>query len=143
MISFDTNILLYALNSDCVEHEAARAVVGERAKDTNVVLAELVLVELYILLRNSAVLSNPLSSERAVETVETFRSNPRWKVVDSAPIMDRVWTFARTPGIARRRIIDARIAFTLQHHGVTRFVTRNERDFADLGFEEVSNPIDL
>lgn len=44
--------------------------------------------------------------------------------------------------VARRRIIDARLALTLRHHGVTDFLTRNVRDFEGLGFARVTNPID-
>jgi len=55
--------------------------------------------------------------------------------------MDKVWKQARRPDFARRKLFDVRLAFTLQHHGVRRFATANERDFVDLGFEEVWNPL--
>lgn len=36
-----------------------------------------------------------------------------------------------------RQIIDARIAFTLIHFGVTRFATLNVKHFVSFGFAEV------
>ena len=43
---------------------------------------------------------------------------------------------------ARRRIHDVRLAETLKYWGVDEFHTRNTRDFADLGFRVLNNPLD-
>ncbi|NJK91406.1 MAG: type II toxin-antitoxin system VapC family toxin [Blastochloris sp.] len=40
-----------------------------------------------------------------------------------------------------RHIIDARLAFTLRHHGVTHFATANTKHFESFGFERVWNPL--
>ena len=56
MISFDTNLLLYSLNQDCAEHRDARAFFPSLPTAPGAVaICELVLVELYVLLRNPAV----------------------------------------------------------------------------------------
>jgi hypothetical protein len=47
-----------------------------------VAICELVLVELYVLLRNPAVLSNPLAPADAVSIVQTFRQHPAWVLID-------------------------------------------------------------
>lgn len=52
MLSIDTNILLYAQNRDCPEHDAAAAFLVECAGRADVAVCELVLMELYQLLRN-------------------------------------------------------------------------------------------
>jgi hypothetical protein len=39
-------------------------------------------------------------------------------------------------------MIDARIAFTLLHHGITRFATANIKHFKPFGFAEVWNPLE-
>jgi toxin-antitoxin system PIN domain toxin len=142
LTSIDTNILLYALNSDCVEHGRARDVVEGLAASQNVVICELVLVELYLLLRNPAVLNRPFEPEDAVAVCLGWRDNPHWRLVESAPIMTEVWKHAGKASFARRKIIDARLALTLRHHGVTTFVTRNANHFADFGFHRVWNPLD-
>ena len=141
MISVDTNILLYAQNADCPENGPARGFLQELAGSQDVVISELVLVELYILLRNPAVLPRPLGPGEAADTCRSYRTNPRWRLVENAPVMEGVWAVAGEPGFARRRIIDLRLARTLQHHGVTRLATANVKDFEGLGFEHVWNPL--
>jgi hypothetical protein len=47
----------------------------------------------------------------------------------------------REEGFAFRRIIDLRLGMTLLHSGVTHFAASNVRDFQNLGFEKVWNPL--
>jgi len=101
-------------------------------------------MELYCLLRNPAVCRIPLSSSEATDIIQSFRSNPHWPVVDVATgsnIMDEIWQYTSRPDFAYRDIFDARLAVTLQHHGVTQFATCNEKDFLDFGFQNVWNPL--
>ena len=55
--------------------------------------------------------------------------------------METVWSLARRSAFARRRIIDVRLALTLQYAGVTALATDNVRDFNGLGFDRVWNPL--
>ena len=141
MISVDTNILLYAQNADCPEHGAARGFLLEIAERQDVAICELVLVELYLLLRNPAVLRQPLRAGEAAKMCRGYRDNPLWRLIENAPVMKGVWTVAGDAGFARRRIIDLRLALTMQHHGVTELATANVKDFEGLGFERVWNPV--
>jgi toxin-antitoxin system PIN domain toxin len=141
MISIDTNVLLYGLNRDCTEHTAARAFLETCAGRADVAIAELVLVELYVLLRNPAVVRRPLEAGAAAELCQAFRRHPRWAVVESADVMARVWAAAARPGVARRHVFDARLAHTLLDHGVTELATRNTRDFEGFGFARVFDPV--
>jgi toxin-antitoxin system PIN domain toxin len=141
VISVDTNILLYSLNRDCPEHGPARAFVEACAGRSDVAIAELVLVELYVLLRNPAVVRRPLEAADAASLCQAFRRNPRWALVDTAEVMDRVWTAAARPGVARRHVFDARLAHTLLGNGVKELATRNTRDFEGFGFERVFDPL--
>ncbi|QQL46209.1 TA system VapC family ribonuclease toxin [Sulfuriroseicoccus oceanibius] len=142
MIGVDTNLLLYALHAGVGEHAAARAFMMECGTRQDVVMSELVLVELYVLLRNAKVFGREVPAAEAAGVVQRFRHNPNWMVVENAPVMDEVWAYAARPGFARRRLFDVRLALTLQHHGVTRFATANVRDFEGLGFEKVWNPLE-
>lgn len=142
MISLDTQLFLYAFNSDAPEHEVASRTLAELGRSDDVALCELVLLELYLLVRNPAVLRRPLSAPDAAAVCQTWRHHPRWRVVDAAPVMDGVWRLAATPGFARRRVVDARLGLTLRHHGVTVFYTRNVKDFEGLGFERLVNPFE-
>ncbi|HEY9304984.1 MAG TPA: type II toxin-antitoxin system VapC family toxin [Mycobacterium sp.] len=141
MLSIDTNVLLYAQNQDCPEHDAAAAFLAECAARSDIAVCELVLMELYQLLRNPTVVTRPLDAPEAAEVCQTFRRNRRWALIENAAVMNDVWLFAATPGVARRRLFDARLALTLRHHGVDEFATRNSNDFADFGFSRVWDPI--
>ena len=141
MLSIDTNILLYAQNTDCPEYAQASGFLAECSERSDVVLCELVLVELYILLRNPAVVARPLGAKAAATVCQTYRLHPRWRLVENAPVMAQVWKLAAESSFARRRIIDARLARTLHHHGVTELATVNTRDFSGFGFKRVWNPL--
>ncbi|WP_067885934.1 type II toxin-antitoxin system VapC family toxin [Nocardia vaccinii] len=141
MLSIDTNVLLYAQNKDCAEHRAAADFLVDCGRRDDVAIAELVLIELYQLLRNPAVLARPLDGPDAAEVCQAFRSNRRWALIESAPVMNEVWKVAATPGLARRRLFDARLALTLRHHGIDEIATRNVGDFRSFGFARVWDPI--
>jgi len=140
MISADTNILVYAATPDSPNHEKARDFLIHQ--DEDFVLCQLVLVELYMLLRNKSVFKNPYSSREAASYCKALANSPKWRCVDyETQISERLWKWAENTDSGYRNIIDARIAFTLQHHGVTKFATANVKDFEDLGFQKVWNPL--
>ncbi len=146
MISFDTNLLLYSLNQDCVEYSDARAFFASLPSvPGTVAICELVLVELYVLLRNPAVVRSPLAPADAVSIIQTFRQHPNWSLVDypgdNSTVMDEIWRWAAQPNVGRRIVFDVRLALTLRHHGVTEFATRNETHFAGFGFSRLWNPL--
>ncbi len=146
MISFDTNLLLYSLNQDCAEYEDARAFFASLpTAPGTVAICELVLVELYVLLRNPAVLEAPLDPAEAVAIIQNIRQHPTWVLLDypgeTCNVMDDVWERAGQPGVGRRIVFDARLALTLRYHGVTEFATRNEPHFAGFGFTRIWNPL--
>ena len=142
MRSVDTNVLLYGLNAECPEHTVAKAVVDDLAAADDVVILDLVLVELYLLLRNPAVIENPLDAASAHDICLAYRRHPTWRVAENAPVMQHLWPLVAQPRFPRRRIIDARLALTAHHHGVTEWITRNAADFTDFGFERITNPFD-
>ena len=145
MTSCDTNILFVALEASRPGHAEARAFLDAHRDDPEFGLCELVLMELYVLLRNPAIARRPLRSGEAVEIIQTLRSNPRWDLFDypgpAARVMDTLWERVAAPGFARRMVFDARLALTLRHHGVTAFATANEKDFQEFGFERLWNPL--
>ena len=145
MLSIDANILLYAYSEAAPEHDRALAFITAQSKNTIVALSEFVLAEFYLLLRNPAVLKNPLSAEDAVHVIQRYRQHPVWKTLGFPPTSREVhtdlWQQAATPGIARRRIYDTRTALCLRAFGVTEFATANVKDFDGYGFKKVWNPI--
>jgi len=141
MLSFDTNLLVYAANLDAPEYPAARRFLDSLARREDVAVCELMLVEVYLKLRNPRILANPYSGADAVAFCQALRSHPRWMLMESAPVMNQIWPQASHKNFAIRRIIDARLALTLRHYGVTEFATANTKDFAGFGFTKVWNPL--
>ena len=145
MTSFDTNLLFFAYAADRPEHTRAKAFLDTYSEERNVLLSEFVLVELYRLLRNSAVLRAPLNAKQAAEVVQTWRNHPLWVISglssESNLLHDRLWRISSQPGFAARRIFDARLALVLLQQGVSEFATANVKDFEGFGFKRVWNPL--
>lgn len=145
MISVDTNILFPAVDEDQPLHAKAAAFLESLQSREDVAISELILLELYELLRNPAVLTKPLSATAAVDVCEAFRQHPRWQILvfppDSSHFHDTLWPRLRNETMARRRAYDWRAALTLTQQGVTEFTTVNEKDFQGFGFARVWNPL--
>jgi len=141
MLSVDTNILIYAANPASPDHSKAVAFLDESAvgKD-QYATCELIIVEVYMQLRNRQIFSQPLTPSEASSYCQSLRKQPNWRHLDYQPIVaDRLWEWAAKTEAGFREIIDARLALTLRHHGVTRFATA--KHFQDFGFTEVWNPL--
>ncbi len=146
MLSIDTNILFHGFNEDSPGHDRALAWLTAIAGEEDVAISELILAELYRLLRNPAVLKHPLPADEAVEVIQTYRRHPRWRLIgfpiESRPLHDALWQRARAKDFAFRRLYDVRTALTMISQGVTEFATVNVKDFEGLGFRKVYNPIE-
>jgi toxin-antitoxin system PIN domain toxin len=144
MLGIDTNILLYSLNPASAFHKKSQEFLKECFSNEiqGVAIADYVLVELYVLLRNERVMKRPLGAAEAVELVTSYWKIPSVMRIEGAAVMDRVWKSAAEKNFPRRRIFDARLGETLRHHRVTHLATANVKDFEGLGFEKVWNPLD-
>ena len=147
MISIDTNILFPLVVEDHPLHAAAAAFAKSLQARDDVAISEFVLLELYNLLRNTAVMNEPLAAGAAVNVCVAFRQHPDWQILgfppESRPFHNAFWPRLRTSGFARRRSFDWRLALSLLQQGVTEFATVNQKDFEDFGFEKVWNPISV
>lgn len=140
MIAVDTNLLFPALERSHADHAAARSFLEESPEE--LALSELVLMELYVLVRNPAIARRPLGPKAAVDLVESLSTNPRFRLLDAPEgVMAEVWAKAAAPGFGRRRVFDARLAVSLLRQGVTVLATRNVRDFQGLGLARVFDPL--
>ncbi len=144
MKSLDTNILLYAADKDCREHEAAIRLMNEALRSpAEWMLADQVLFEMYAGLRHPGVFAKPLSAAEAARTVAFLRDESGFSFccyeLRSWPT---IHASLATPEFPRRRTYDLVLAVTLRRNGVTEFYTRNVMDFRTAGFTAVVNPID-
>lgn len=145
MISIDANILLYSYAASSPFHGAAKRFLEALAEREDVALSEFILAEFYLLLRNPAVLTHPLDAPAAAALITSYRKHPRWRTLGFPPrsreLHDELWKQSATRDFARRRIYDTRTALSLIAFGVTDFATLNVKDFQNLGFKKVWNPI--
>lgn len=145
MISIDANILLYSYAAASPFHESAKGFIEELSQREDVALSEFVLTEFYLHLRNPAVLSQPLDAATAAAVITSYRKHPYWKTLGFPPrsreLHDKLWKQAASRDFARRRIYDTRTALSLIAFGVTDFATLNLKDFQNMGFKRVWNPL--
>ena len=80
MLSVDANLLLYSYSEASPHHAAARQFIESLSAREDVALSEFILTELYLLLRNPAVLAHPLTAPEAVAVIQAYRQHPRWKI---------------------------------------------------------------
>ena len=81
-----------------------------------------VLIELYVLLRNSAVVKSPLHPEKAVTVCQRYRENPKWRLVDyPGSLMNEIWEYISKPDVGRRAIFDARLGAYIDAYSVLRY----------------------
>lgn len=141
--SIDTNVLLYAVNSDCIEHADARALVDSAlAVPADWIVADQVYIELYRLLRSPTVLERPLDATDATDVIEYYRNHSGWgRCSWDIAYFERLVEHLRSSRISAAGVFDVVLATTLQDAGVTTLYTRNNRDFTYLGWFEVINPI--
>ena len=143
MLTADTNLFIHAADPDSPSHERARAFFSDVARgDEEFVLCELVLIELYMQLRNPAIFVRPYKARESAAYCQALKRNPQWRCVDyDASIAPRLWAWAASTKAGFRQVIDARLGLTLRHHGVTAFATANVRHFTTFGFERLWNPL--
>lgn len=145
MISVDANILLYSFSAASPFHAPAKRFLEELSDREDVALSEFILTEFYLLLRNPAVLQQPLDAPAAASVISSYRKHPRWKTLGFPPrsrgLHDELWNQAAARDFARRRIYDTRTALSLTAFGVTDFATLNLKDFQNFGFKKVWNPL--
>jgi len=142
--SLDTNILFYSMNADCPEYPVCRSLVEQAlASPQDWIVAEQVWFELYRLLRNPAVLRQPLSASETTLRIDWYRSRSGWARCAWEPfLMDQLKPLWQKDSFPVRRTFDLVLALTLKAQGVTEFFTRNAKDFEDLGFFAVKNPFE-
>ena len=143
MLTADTNLFIYAAAPDSRSHDQAKAFFDRvQTQGEEFVVCELVLVEIFILLRNPAVFKKPYTASEAAGYCRALKSNPDWRCIDYDPaVSEKLWEYVSKSNAGYRHIIDARLALTLRQHGVESFATVNDKHFSDFGFKKVWNPL--
>ena len=142
--SLDTNLLLYAANEDAAEHIFCKAFLQKVIEEPlGWIIADQVYLELYRALRNSKVISYPLSAKQAAKHISILRNQLGIMHCSyNSDCWDLVMRHLESDNFPYRRTHDAILAATLVSHGVKVFYTRNTKDFVDSEFQAVINPVD-
>ena len=144
MNSLDTNILIYAINTGCAEHLAAKGVYEAMLRQPDQwLISDQVLFEFYRGLRNSRILERPLTHKQALQQIQFLREDTG---VHHCAYQTTFWK-PMMAGLADEdrkssHIFDRVLAVTLLQNGVKTFFTRNKSDFECFGFQSLINPID-
>jgi predicted nucleic acid-binding protein len=144
MKSLDTNILLYAADEDCREHDAAIRLLNDAlGSPAEWMLSDQVLFEMYAGLRHPGVFAKPLSAAEAARRVAFLRDESGFSFCcHELRSWSTIHAGLSASAFPRRRTYDLVLAVTLRSNGVTDFYTRNVADFRDAGFDRIINPID-
>ena len=143
MKSADTNVVFYSLNADCPEHPVCRALIdGALASPQDWIIADQIWFELYRLMRSPSILERPLSASEASRTIDWYRNRSGWAHCAWEPfLMEKMQPLWQKDSFPSRRTFDLVLALTLKAQGVTEFYTRNTKDFEELGFFTVIDPL--
>jgi predicted nucleic acid-binding protein len=147
MFSIDTNILVYAHNTDSEYNERATAflerVVNERDEEGNltVCLTAQVLMEfINVITRQS--LENPLSLSEAIQVTNDYLEIGI-TVINQRETQIRTFLDLLSSVTTRKKIFDIALVATLKDHGISGIYTLNVADFEEFDFLEVVNPLEI
>jgi predicted nucleic acid-binding protein len=140
--SLDTNLLIYAANQSCEEHIVARKLAEALlAEPQEWMLADQVLFEYYRALRNPVILQRPLNAKQAAKQVRFLREEAGClHCAYTSELWGSVLPHLSKESLRGIGVFDAILAVTLQANGITKFYTRNVKEFKRFGLFEVINP---
>ena len=147
MFSIDTNILVYAHNTDSEYNERATAflekVLNERDEEGNftVCLTAQVLMEfMNVITRQN--LEKPLSLQEAIQVTNDYLDTGI-KVINQRETQIRTFLDLLSSVTTRKKVFDIAIVATLKDHGISGIYTLNVADFKEFDFLEVVNPLEI
>jgi len=140
-VLIDTNILLYAVNQDAPQHEAARLLLAKRRAAGGFCVTWSVLYEFLRVATHPRVFASPLTPEVAFAVVAGLADDPRIDVLGEPPRHAAVLrgVLDDCPPLRGNRYHDAHIAATMREHGVTNIATA-DRHFRLFSFLSCHDP---
>lgn len=139
----DTNVLLYAANQDCPEHEICRAFL-ERARSAPSLwyLTEGICYEFLRVATHARVFPSPLNASDALSFLEALLRSPRFYLLIAGPkhweFLRRVLESLHLP--SGNLFFDVRTVALMREQGV-RMVYSADTDFLQFSDIEVINPL--
>lgn len=139
----DTNILLYAANSEADEHEAAVRFITDAARSPDQwYLTEGILYEFLRVSTHPRVFERPLSWRQAVGFLASFVDSDRFRIIGAGsthwPLLEEVLADLTHP--AGNLFFDIRTAVLMREHGIRRIYT-TDTDFLQFAGIDAINPL--
>lgn len=140
--SIDANLLLYASNSGCAEHEMARAFIENRQEDPDILCLAWPTVFAYLrIATHPAIFSSPLTPLSAWNNLRQLMQLPRVRMIgEEEDFAEHYETVTRGQVIRGNLVPDAHLAALLHQHGVLRLYSA-DKDFLKFQFLKVINPL--
>jgi len=142
MIVVDTNVLLYAANSEAQEHKKCRALLIELCKGNSIwFLSWGIVYEFLRVATHNRVLTKPLTATEAWSFVSSLLNlNARLLMPTERHPEIIVDVISQIPELSGNLIFDARTAILMKEHGVKTIYTR-DRDFNLFPWVEIVDPV--
>ncbi|MCD4751234.1 MAG: PIN domain-containing protein [Thermoanaerobaculales bacterium] len=141
-IAVDTNILLYASDSESPFHKSALAFLEERSTGRELLYLPWPVIMGYLrIATHGAIFKSPMTPEAAHSNIAELLSMPHCRPLGEGP---NFWPcyeeISRTVVIRGNLVPDAHIAAILLEHGV-RDIATNDSDFKKFESLRVHNPL--
>lgn len=139
--SLDVNVLLYASDRDSPFHEAARRVIEELSRGTELTFVAWVTVLSYLrMATHPGIFRRPLLMNEAAANMTAFLSLPSVRVLSEADDFWQVFLSVIGEVPVRGNLVpDAHLVAILRQHGIRRVVT-GDRDFLKFRNVDVIDP---
>ena len=144
MFVVDTNVLLYAANTDASEHGQCSALLeGWRRQPSAWYTTWGILYEFLRVVTHPRVFANPWTATAAWGFVEALLDSPSLRVLVEGERHVEVarQVMSDVPMVTGNLVFDARTAILMREHGVRRIWTR-DTDFHRFAFLEVLDPLE-
>ena len=127
----DTNILVYNHQGESKHNESSRKLLSACFNGEVVsYISPQILLEFFAVITSPRRVTNPLSSESAIEKVEEYlKSETILKLYQNEKTINTTVELVKRYKPSQQNIFDLHIVATMLSHGITHIYTFNEKDF--------------
>jgi len=138
----DTNVLMYAVNSESPHHAASAQVLREAlTAQIQACIALQNIHEFYSVVTNEKRVRNPVTTSQAHMMATLLLETPRIeKLSQDHSTTQLALSLAKELGVSGPRFFDCLLAAIAKQHNVSTIVTENTRDYAPYAFLEAIRP---
>jgi len=126
----DTNILIYAYNTDSELHEPALNLMQEAINgEMDAYIADKTLYEFYAIVTDNKRVENPVEPSEAIEVIEFIRNSKIEVILPTIKTISILTQLLEKYNIRKQKIFDAVLAAIGIENNIKIILTRNDKDF--------------